>query len=153
MELSVGGVSVDQYIAEKIQVPVRIDALGTVTPIASVAVKTRVDSEIIGVHFRDGAIVRQGDLLFTLDSRAIEAQIKLVTGVLEGAKAQLEQAARDVARYTELFAKNATTQVTLNNARTQVTLWGASVNSNTGQLEHLRIQLSYCTIYSPIDGR
>lgn len=146
-------VPVEVTLAEKIQVPVRIDALGTVTPIASVAVKTRVDSEIIGVHFRDGAIVRQGDLLFTLDSRAIEAQIKQVTGVLEGAKAQLEQAERDVARYTELFAKNATTQVTLNNARTQVTLWRASVNSNTGQLEHLRIQLSYCTIRAPISGR
>ncbi|MGE0035142.1 MAG: efflux RND transporter periplasmic adaptor subunit [Xanthobacteraceae bacterium] len=146
-------VPVEVALAQKIQVPVRIDALGTVTPIASVAVKTRVDSEIVGVHFRDGAVVRQGDLLFTLDSRAIEAQIKQVTGVLAGAKAQLEQAERDVARYTELFAKNATTQVTLNNARTQVTLWRASVDSNTGQLEHLRIQLGYCTIRAPISGR
>ena len=51
------------------------------------------------------------------------------------------------------FAKNATTQVTLNNARTQVTLWRASVDSNTGQLENLRIQLSYCTIRAPISGR
>ena len=146
-------VPVEVALAEKRQVPVRIEALGTVTPIASVAVKTRVDSEIIGVHFRDGAMVKQGDLLFTLDSRAIEAQIKQVTGVLDGAKAQLEQAERDVARYTELMAKNATTQVTLNNARTQVTLWRASVDSNTGQLENLRIQLSYCTIRAPISGR
>ncbi len=146
-------IPVEVGLAQKTKVPVRIDALGSVTPIASVAVKTRVDSEIIGVHFRDGAMVRQGDLLFTLDSRAIEAQIKQVTGVLEGAKAQLEQAERDVARYTELFAKNATTQVTLNNARTQVTLWRASVDSNTGQLENLRIQLSYCTIRAPISGR
>ncbi len=146
-------VRVETALAEKRQVPVRVDALGTVTPIASVAVKTRVDSEIIGVHFRDGAMVKQGDLLFTLDSRALEAQIKQVTGVLNGAKAQLEQAERDVARYTELMAKNATTQVTLNNARTQVTLWRASVDSNTGQLENLRIQLSYCTIRAPISGR
>jgi len=146
-------VPIEVALAEKIKAPVRIDALGTVTPIANVAVKTRVDSEIVGVHFRDGALVRQGDLLFTLDSRAIEAQIKQVTGVLEGAKAQLEQAERDVARYTELFAKNATTQVTLNNARTQVTLWRASVDSNTGQLENLRIQLGYCTIRAPISGR
>jgi RND family efflux transporter MFP subunit len=146
-------VPVEVAVAQKTKVPVRIDALGTVTPIASVAVKTRVDSEIVGVHFRDGANVRQGDLLFTLDSRAIEAQIRQVTGVLEGAKAQLEQAERDVARYTELFAKNATTQVTLNNARTQATLWRASVESNTGQLENLRIQLGYCTIRAPISGR
>jgi multidrug efflux system membrane fusion protein len=146
-------IPVEVALVQKINVPVQIDALGTVTPIASVAVKPRVDSEIIGVHFRDGAMVRQGDLLFTLDSRAIEAQIKQVTGILEGAKAQLEQAERDVARYTELFSKNATTQVTLNNARTQVTLWRASVDSNSGQLENLRIQLSYCTIRAPISGR
>ena len=55
--------------------------------------------------------------------------------------------------FTELIAKNATTQVTLNNARTQVTLWRASVDSNTGQLENLNIQLSYCTIRAPISGR
>ena len=74
------------------------------------------DSEIVGVHFRDGVMVREGDPLFTLDSRALQAQIRQVQGLLEGAKAQLEQAERDVSRYTELIAKNATTQVTLNNA-------------------------------------
>jgi membrane fusion protein, multidrug efflux system len=146
-------VQVEVATATKKTVPVRIEALGSVTPIASVAVKTRIDSEIVGVHFRDGAIVREGDLLFTLDSRALEAQIKQVQGQLEGAKANLEQAERDVARYTELIAKNATTQVTLNNSRTQVNIWRASVYSNTGQLENLNIQLSYCTIRAPITGR
>jgi membrane fusion protein, multidrug efflux system len=139
--------------AAKRTVPVRIEALGSVTPIASVAIKTRIDSEIMDVHFRDGALVRKGDLLFTLDSRALDAQIKQVRGVLEGAKANLEQAERDVARYTELLAKNATTQVTLNNARTQVNIWRSSVDSNVGQLENLTIQLSYCTIRAPITGR
>jgi membrane fusion protein, multidrug efflux system len=146
-------VPVEVAIAANKTVPVRVEALGSVTPIASVAVKSRIDSEIVGVHFSDGAMVRQGDLLFTLDSRALEAQIKQVEGQLEGAKANLEQAERDVARYTELIAKNATTQVTLNNARTQVNIWRASVYSNTGQLENLNIQLSYCTIRAPIDGR
>jgi RND family efflux transporter MFP subunit len=146
-------VSVEVAAAATKAVPVRMEALGSVTPIASVAIKPRIDSEIVGVHFEDGAIVRQGDVLFTLDSRAIEAQIKQVQGVLEGAKANLEQAERDVARYTELIAKNATTQVTLNNARTQVNIWRSTVYSNTGQLENLNIQLGYCTIRAPISGR
>ena len=150
---SAGRVPVEVATAIKRIGPVRIEALGSVTPIASVAVKPRIDSEIVAVHFRDGAMVRQGELLFTLDSRALEAQIKQVQGMLGGAKANLEQAERDVARYTELIAKNATTQVTLNNARTQVNIWRASVNSNTGQLENLNIQLSYCTIRAPITGR
>ena len=146
-------IPVEVATAVKKMVPVRIEALGSVTPIASVAVKPRIDSEIVAVHFRDGAMVRQGELLFTLDSRAVEAQIKQVQGMLGGAKANLEQAERDVARYTELIAKNATTQVTLNNARTQVNIWRSSVDSNTGQLENLNIQLSYCTIRAPITGR
>jgi RND family efflux transporter MFP subunit len=132
----------------------RLRRLGSVYPDGSAfAIKARIDSEIVGVHFRDGATVREGEPLFTLDSRALQAQIRQVQGLLEGAKAQLEQAERDVARYTELIAKNATTQVTLNNARTQVTIWRASVDSNTGQLENLNIQLSYCTIRAPISGR
>ena len=150
---SARAVPVEIATASKRTVPVRIEALGSVTPIASVAIKARIDSEIVGVHFRDGVTVREGDPLFTLDSRALQAQIRQVQGLLEGAKAQLEQAERDVSRYTELIAKNATTQVTLNNARTQVTLWRASVDSNTGQLENLNIQLSYCTIRAPISGR
>ena len=150
---SVRAIPVEIAVAAKRTVPVRIEALGSVTPIASVAIKARIDSEIVGVHFRDGAMVREGEPLFTLDSRALQAQIRQVQGLLEGAKAQLEQAERDVARYTELIAKNATTQVTLNNARTQVTIWRASVDSNTGQLENLNIQLSYCTIRAPISGR
>jgi RND family efflux transporter MFP subunit len=146
-------VPVEVAVAEKKTVPVRVEALGSVTPIASVAVKPRVDTEIVGVHFHDGAMVNAGDLLFTLDSRAIEAQAKQVEGLLAGAKANLEQAERDVARYTELIAKNATTLVTLQNARTQVNIWRASVDSNSAQLENLQIQLSYCTIRAPITGR
>jgi membrane fusion protein, multidrug efflux system len=146
-------VPVEVVTATKKVVPVRVEVLGSVTPIASVAVKPRVDSEIIGVHFRDGALVNQGDLLFTLDGRAIEAQARQIEGLLAGAKANLEQAERDVARYTELLAKNATTLVTLQNARTQTNIWRSSVDSNTAQLENLNIQLSYCTIRAPITGR
>ena len=146
-------VPVEVVTAIKKVVPVRLEVLGSVTPIASVAVKSRVDSEITNVHFRDGALVREGDQLFTLDSRTIEAQVRQVEGLLAGAKANLEQAERDVARYTELIAKNATTLVTLQNARTQTNIYRASVDSNTAQLENLNVQLSYCNIRAPITGR
>jgi RND family efflux transporter MFP subunit len=146
-------VPVEVAQAVKRQVPVRVEALGSVTPIASVAIKARVDTEITGVHFRDGAMVKQGDLLFTLDARAIEAQARQVEGLLASAKANLEQAERDVGRYNELLAKGATTLVTLQNAKTQVNIWRASVDSNMAQLENLKIQLSYCIIRAPISGR
>jgi RND family efflux transporter MFP subunit len=146
-------VAVDVAKAVKKTVPVRIDLLGNVTPIASVAVKPRIDSEIIEVHFRDGAVVRKGDMLFTLDHRAIDAQIRQTQGILNGARAQLEQATRDVERYDALVAKNATTMVTLNNAKTQVNIFTAAVESSSAQLELLRVQRDYTFIRAPITGR
>jgi RND family efflux transporter MFP subunit len=150
-----GGRVVPVAVAKAVrkEIPVRLDALGSVTTIASVAIKPRVDTEIVQVHFTDGAMVKRGDVLFTLDSRQIEAEIKRVEAVIAGAEAQLEQAQRDVQRYTELVAKNATTQVTLNNALTQVNVSRALAESNKATLENLKVQLGFCTIRAPIAGR
>jgi multidrug efflux system membrane fusion protein len=146
-------VPVEVAKAVKKPVPVRVDALGTVTPIRNVAVKSRIETTIVGVHFDDGALVKEGDLLFTLDSRQIEAQIRQIEAVLAGAKAQFEQAERDLERQTELMTRNATTQVALQNARTQVNIWRATSDSNAANLQNLKVQLDYCTIRAPISGR
>lgn len=134
-------------------VPVKLDALGTVTPIASVAIKPRVDTTITAVHFEDGARINKGDQLFTLDCRQIEADMKKTQAVIDGAQAQFEQAQRDVERYTELAQRNATPVVTLNNAQTAVNVSRATAESNRAQLENLKVQLGFCTIRAPISGR
>jgi RND family efflux transporter MFP subunit len=139
--------------AEKKMTPVRLEALGSVTTIASVAIKPRLDTVVAGVHFEDGAQVKKGDLLFTLDDRQILAEINRVEAVIAGAVAQLAQAERDVQRYTDLVAKNATTLVTLNNAQTQVNVSRALAESNRATLENLKVQLSYTRISAPITGR
>ena len=146
-------VPVETAVAERKTMPVRLTALGNVTPIASVAIKTQVDTTITAVHFRDGATVQKGDLLFTLDCRQIEADMKRVQAVIDGAQSTLEQAQRDVERYTDLAARNATPIVTLNNAQTAVNVSRATAESNRAQLENLRVQLSFCTIRAPIPGR
>ncbi|HWV54056.1 efflux RND transporter periplasmic adaptor subunit [Pseudorhodoplanes sp.] len=146
-------IPVEVVTAELRDVPVRLEALGTVTPIASVAIKARLETVITEVHFRDGAMVNAGDLLFTLDSRQIEAEIKRVEAVISSAEAQQEQAERDVKRYLELVQKNATTQVTLNNAQTQVNIASALAASNRATLDNLRVQLSWTRIRAPISGR
>jgi RND family efflux transporter MFP subunit len=94
-----------------------------------------------------------GDVLFILDSRSIEAEIARVEAVIAGAEAQYEQAQRDVARYTELVAENATTVVTFNNAQTQLNVSRALAASNKATLQGLKVQLGYCTIRAPITGR
>jgi multidrug efflux system membrane fusion protein len=146
-------IPVEVVTAELRDVPVRLEALGTVTPIASVAIKARLESVITEVNFSDGAMVNAGDLLFTLDSRQLEAEIKRVEAVIAGAVAQQEQAERDVERYNELVKKNAVTQVTLNNAQTQVNIAGALAASNRATLDNLKVQLSWTRIRAPITGR
>jgi membrane fusion protein, multidrug efflux system len=146
-------VQVEVAKAERKAVPVRVESLGTVTPIASVAIKARVDTAITAVHFRDGQAVKKGDLLFTLDGRAIEAQIAQTEGAIARDRAQLAGAERDVARYTDLVAKNATPTVNLDNAKTQSEVFRAAIKADTGLLDNLKVQLSYCTITAPINGR
>ncbi len=146
-------VPVETATAVKKMTPVRLEALGTVMPIETVAVRARIDSEIMNVHFRDGAIVKAGDLLFTLDSRALEAQIKQAEGTIAKDQAQLEGAERDVRRYTELVAKNATPVINLDNATTQADTFRASIKADQAALENLKVQLTYCTIRAPISGR
>src|SRR5499426_708181 len=146
-------VPVETATAERKSMPVRLTALGNVTPMASVAIKTQVDTTITGVHFRDGATVQKGDLLFTLDCRQIQADMKRVQAVIDGAQSTLEQSQRDVERYTDLVARNATPIVTLNNAQTAVNVSRATAESNRAQLENLKVQLDFCSIRAPISGR
>ena len=91
-------------------VPVRLEALGTVTPIASVAIKPRLDSEIIGVHFEDGAMVKQGDLLFIARRPLDRGRDQAGRGGDRRRRGAVRAGRRATSqRYTDLVAKNATT--------------------------------------------
>lgn len=146
-------VSVELAKAERKPVPVDVDANGTVTPISSVALKSRLETTIVAVHFQDGAKVNEGDLLFTLDSRQIDAQIEQAEGTLAKDQAQLEGAQRDLRRYTDLVAKGATTQVNLDNARTQSDILTATIKADQAVLDNYKVQKSYTQIRAPFSGR
>jgi RND family efflux transporter MFP subunit len=146
-------ISVELAKAERKPVPVDVDAIGTVTPISSVALKSRVETTIESVHFEDGAKVNQGDLLFTLDARQIDAQIEQAEGMLARDQAQLEGAQRDVRRYSDLIGKGATTQVSLDNAKTQADILIGTIKADQSALDNLKVQKSYTTIRAPFSGR
>ena len=146
-------VSVELAKAERKSVPVDVDANGTVTPISSVALKSRLETTIVAVHFEDGAKVNEGDLLFTLDSRQIDAQIEQAEGVLAKDQAQLEGAQRDLRRYNDLVGKGATTQVNVDNARTQSDILTGTIKADQAALDNLKVQKSYTTIRAPFAGR
>ena len=146
-------VAVEVAKAVKKKTPVILEALGNVTMMASVAVKPRIDTEIVGIHFSDGAFVKRGDLLVSLDSRAIEAQIAQAEGNLARDEAQLAGAERDLRRNSELLARGAGTQLNAENSKTQVDTLNAALKADMAALENLKVQLSYCSIRAPISGR
>jgi RND family efflux transporter MFP subunit len=146
-------VAVDLAKAERKPVPVDVDAIGMVTPISSVALKSRLETTIISVHFQDGAKVNEGDLLFTLDSRQIDAQIEQAEGTLAKDQAQLAGAERDVRRFADLIGKGATTQVSLDNAKTQADILAGTIKADQSMLDNLKVQKSYTIIKAPFSGR
>jgi RND family efflux transporter MFP subunit len=146
-------VAIETAQAVKKTGPVTLSALGNVSPIASVAVRPRIDSEITAVEFADGAMVQQGDVLIRLDSRSIDAQIQQAEGNLARDQAQLEGAERDVRRYTDLVGKGATPILNLDNAKTQVGTFTGAIKADQAQIQNLKVLLSYCTIRAPISGR
>jgi len=146
-------VSVEVAKAEKKPVPLDVDSIGAVTPISSVALKSRVETTIVGVHFEDGARVKEGDLLFTLDSRQIDAQIAQAEGNLARSQSQLVAAERDMRRFNELIGKGATTQVNVDNAKTAADTATATIQADQAILDNLKVQKSYTKISAPISGR
>src|SRR6202158_5984533 len=146
-------VAVELAKAERKPVPVDVDSIGTVTPISSVALKSRVETTIISVHFEDGAKVAEGDLLFTLDARQIDAQIEQAEGTLAKDQAQLEGAQRDLRRYSDLIGKGATTQVNVDNAKTQADILIGTIKADQSALDNLKVQKSYTLIRAPFSGR
>jgi membrane fusion protein, multidrug efflux system len=134
-------------------VPYRIDAPGAVQPMVSVTVRARVDSQVERVAFQDGAAVKEGDVLFKLDARAIDAQIRQAEGQLTRDQASVVKAKRDVERYAGLVGKGSISQVQLDDARTNADVLEATVKQDEANLDNLRAQRSYYDVLSPATGR
>lgn len=139
--------------AQKKDVPYRVESLGTVQPLMTVSIRSRVDSQVLKVHFEDGAKVNEGDLLFTLDSRSIDAQIMQAEATLARDKAQLEKAERDRDRIAGLAAKGTLSQVQEADAKTNVEVLKATVAQDEANLQNLRVMRSYYDVKAPITGR
>lgn len=140
-------------VAVKLQdVPVYIDALGTVTPTRSVTVITQVDGILSSVEFQEGQQVRKGQVIARIDDRALKAQLAVAKGTLMHDQALLANAVRDLARYRELIKVGSTTQQTLDTQASLVQQLQGTVASDQGSVQNLEVQLSYCTITSPVDG-
>jgi multidrug efflux system membrane fusion protein len=142
-------------VAEAVRqpLPVRLDAIGTAQPYASLSVKSRLDAQIAEVKVKDGQYVKMGDTLFLLDRRAAEAQTRQMDAQLARDRAQLANARRDVERFAPLVAKDFVSRQQYDTATTNAQALEAGVKADEAALDNAKVLLSYYTITSPIDGR
>src|SRR5436305_9330608 len=139
--------------AQRKTAPWTIDEIGTAQAVASVALKAHFDATVLKVQVADGAEVKAGDPLVTLDSRQAQAQLAMAQAQLAKDEAQLEQASRDVTRYTDLVARSATPVINLENAKTAVATARAAIMGDRAAIDNMKVALGWYTIVAPISGR
>lgn len=139
---------------ERRSMPIVVEAVGTVQAIASLQIKSRLDnSQVMTVHVAEGASVKQGDLLFSLDDRVLKAQLAQIEAQVLRTEAQLEQAMRDRDRAIDLSRRNVGTEVARDNAITNVKAVEAQLAADRANRDSIRAQLSYTQITAPVSGR
>jgi multidrug efflux system membrane fusion protein len=153
LALSPSAVPVVTATARKGDIGVYINALGTVTPVYTVTVKSRVDGRLMAVNYREGQMVHKGDPLVEIDPRPYQAQLTQAQGQYERDKALLKNAYIDLDRYRIAYSKNAIPKQTLDTQIATVHQYEGIVKYDEGQIENAKLNLVYCHITLPIDGR
>ncbi len=139
--------------AQTQNVPVYINALGTVTAKLSVTIKTQVNGKLLKLLPKDGEQVTKGQIIAEIDPAPYKAQVEQYQGQLERDIALLENAKIDLQRYQILWSQNAISKQILDTQKSLLQQYEAAVKSDQGLLDNSKINLSYCTITSPIDGK
>ena len=134
-------------------VPMQVTSVGNVEAYSTVAVKSRVSGELVGVHFQEGQEVKEGDLLFTIDKAPYEVALKEAQARLERDQALARKARDDVRRNMPLAEKDIVSRQSLDQYVSTAEAAEALVKADQAAVENLQLQLGYCSIRSPISGR
>jgi membrane fusion protein, multidrug efflux system len=148
-----GPVTLTTATAQKGNIGVYLDSIGTVTPVYTASITSQVTGPVIAVRFKEGQIVRKGDPLIEIDPRPFEATLMQAQGVLERDQATLAQATMDRDRYREAWARNAIPKQTLDDQEKVVLQDAGTVKNDQGTVQFDQIQVGYCHIRAPIAGR
>ena len=130
-----------------------LDALGTVVPSSSVLVRSRVDGQLLRLHYREGELVRAGDLLAEVDPRPFQVQLAQTRGQLARDEALLRGARVDLTRYRELWEQDSIARQRVESQEALVAQYEGAVEAGRGLVDNARLQLEYASITAPIGGR
>ena len=148
-----GAIPVTVATATKGSIGVYLNAIGTVTPLNTDSITAQVTGVITAVHFREGQVVHKGDPLIDIDSRTYEAQLAQAQGALDRDQNLLAEAQMDQKRYQDAWARNAIQRQTLEDQEKVVLQDQGTVHNDEGNVQFDKVQVSFCHITSPIDGR
>jgi multidrug efflux system membrane fusion protein len=146
-------VTVSTVAARKGDIGIYVSALGTVTPYYTVSIHSRVDGQLTKVQYTEGQLVHPGDPLVEVDTAPFVASLMQAQGQLARDNALLENARLDLDRYKEAFAKNAIPKQQLDTQVATVHQYEGIVQLDQGLVTNAQVQLNYCSITSPINGR
>jgi len=138
---------------ERRDIPVEVTAIGHVEPYSTVSVKSQVNGTLTAVGFKEGQDVRKGDLLFRIDPRPFEAALAQARANLARDRAQAQNAAAEIDRYKGLVEKDYVTREQYDQVKANAEALASTVKASEAAVENEALQLSWCTITSPIDGR
>jgi multidrug efflux system membrane fusion protein len=144
---------VDAAKARKGDIGVYFNGLGSVTPIYTVVIKSRVDGQLMDIRYKEGDIVQKGDLLVEIDPRPYQVQLEQAEGQMAKDQAILTNARTDLARYETLLQENAIPEQQLATQRATVAQDEGSIKVDQGQINAAKLNLVYCRIIAPITGR
>ncbi len=148
-----GQVPVTYATATKGSMGVYLDAIGTVTPVYNDTIAAQVTGVITAVHYREGQTVHKGDPLIDIDSRPYEAQLAQAQGMLDRDQNLLAEAQMDMKRYQDAWSRNAIPRQTLEDQEKLVLQDQGTVKNDQGTVQYDQVEVGFCHITSPIDGR